>query len=180
MVCVEQRNFSFDVQPSKLAIGSVMIVGLFLLGTTAVDYVRIQRWLYRDMSKSSAAVSESYYRELASWGKGSLLEPQVIRILAAVMPPTRDHLSEKRIVCARALQSQPESPAVFTCALLDSLAGEEALAEQNWRQAVRVFGTQQIFGNQVSDYVQKLEAGQSSVDPDALAFARRMQAVQTH
>lgn len=143
LVCAEQRYFHFAAwRGSILLTGIVMAAGAWLLASSMSDYRRLERWIYADMRRGAAAAPAGHYQVLAELGRDSLLRPQAVRALAAVMLPTREQLEGKREVCRFALRSEPQAPAVFSCALLDGLGGDAALAEHNMRQARRVFASE--------------------------------------
>jgi hypothetical protein len=140
LVCADQRRpFSLNWRCSALGAGALMLTGAYLLAASMHDYRRLEHWLYADMQRGKHAAPDGHYQVLAELSGDSLLQPQAVRALAAVILPTREQLEGKREVCRFALRSEPQVPAVFTCALLDALAGEAAQAEQGMRQALRVF-----------------------------------------
>lgn len=140
----EQRVYAMPQWRFKpLTVVVVMLSGFYLLASTAYDYVRLEQWMYRDMARGERKVTErDYYRVLGEWYKGSLLKPNIELVLAALMDPTADNLDAKRIVCERALATEPQTPSAFTCALLDELAGDTEKAERRWRLAMIVFRDQ--------------------------------------
>lgn len=152
MVCAERKSYQLQaLRISAVMVACVMATGLYLLASSGRDYVRLEHWLYSDMQRRSREIPTGHYQLLVDLHRGSLMQPQASRMLAAVMPPTADQLEGKRDVCRRALLSEPQTPSVFTCALLDHLAGDP-LAEKAWQQAVLVFGAD------APAYVQRLQA----------------------
>ena len=140
LVCAEQKTYLLrKLQISGGLVVCLLATGGYLLLSNGRDYMQLESWLYIDMRRSGQTVSEGHYRLLAELHQGSLMQPQASRMLAAVMPPTAERLVGKQDICRRALMSEPQTPAVFTCALLDGLAGDTVLAEQRWRQALLVF-----------------------------------------
>lgn len=153
LVCAEQRSFVFAGRRcSRLTVAALMASGVYLLAGSMYDYIRLQDWLVRDVQRGNVHAPAGHYQLLADLSRDSLLQASAVRVLAAVMPPTREQLEAKRAVCRRALLSEPQAPAVFTCALLEGLAGETARAELNMRQAKRVFA------NELPPYVRRLGA----------------------
>ena len=166
LACSEQRKWRFEAwRGSTLAVGAVMAAGAWLLAGSIIDYRRLEQWMYADMRRGAAAAPAGHYQVLGELSRDSLLRPQAVRALAAVMLPTREQLDGKLEVCRLALRSEPQTPAVFSCALLDALAGDTALAERNMRQARRVFE------NEFQDYRRRLK---SDLTPAQLAEHRRL------
>lgn len=166
LVCAEQRSLRFEAwRGSALLVGVVMVSGAWLLASSIIDYRRLEQWIYADMRRGAAAAPAGHYQLLGELSRDSLLRPQAVRALAAVMLPTREQLEGKREVCRLALRSEPQTPAVFSCALLDGLAGETALAERNMRQARRVFPSE------FKTYRQRME---NDLTPEQLAEHRHL------
>lgn len=137
---VEQRDYVYKLaRGSTLIVVTIMAAGVYLLAASMYDYVRLQQWVAHDTRRGAAPAPAEHYQLLAELGRESLLQAQAVRTLAAVMLPTSEQLEAKREVCQLALHSEPQVPAVFTCALLDGLAGEVVLAEQRMHQARLIF-----------------------------------------
>jgi hypothetical protein len=163
LVCAEQKVYALPRwQVSRGLVGVVMATGGYLLASSLFDYARLESWLQMDRRRTGTSVAEGHYQVLADLQQGSLLQAPAARMLAAVMPPTIEHLDGKRLLCAQALLSEPQSPAVFTCAVLDALAGEAGLAEQRWQLAVLAFGPD------LPPYLKQLEARLSAAEMQAL------------
>lgn len=141
LVCAEQHKHVFErSRGSALLIGTIMAASVYLLAESMYDYVRLEQWMKRDTLRGNKPAAAEHYQLLAELSQWSLLKAQAVRALAAVMLPTTEQIEAKRVVCQQALHSEPQAPAVFTCALLDAQSGETALAEQRMHQAKLIFG----------------------------------------
>ena len=140
LTCADRRRFEIaGWRRSGLLIVCLMATGFYLLAGSMHDYGRLERWVADDVRRGNLPAPEGHYQVLADLSKDSLLQAHAVRALAAVMLPTSEQLAGKREVCRRALLSEPQAPAVFTCSLLEEEAGDTVSAEWQMRQARRVF-----------------------------------------
>ncbi len=162
LVCAERKTYQLQaLRISGVMVVCVLATGLYLLVSSGRDYVRLEHWLYSDMQRRGREIPAGHYQLLVDLHRGSLMQPQASRMLAAVMPPTADQLVGKRDVCRMALLSEPQTPSVFTCALLDQLAGDPR-AKQAWQQALLVFESD------APAYVERLETTLTASELEAL------------
>lgn len=141
MTCAERCFMTCDrLRLSAATLALTGAAGAYFLFGSGRDYVRLEQWIAHDMHRTGVQPSGDYYRVLVELSQDSMLKAQAMRVLAAVMPPTAEHLEDKLGICRYVLPSEPQAPAVFTCALLKGLAGDVASADRDMHQASLVFG----------------------------------------
>ncbi|HTJ97089.1 MAG TPA: Wzy polymerase domain-containing protein, partial [Rhodocyclaceae bacterium] len=151
---------------SALSLALILIASSALLLFTLRDYLTLETWLAADSRHAKQkTIAADYYRPLVMLSQDSLMQSKAVELLAARMPPTPDSLDEKRRLCAKALRGEPLQPTVFTCALLDEMAGDTEVAEKNWRQALAVFR---------SDVPAYLETLRATMPTDVLLREQRL------
>lgn len=163
MTCAERCFVTCDrLRLSAATLALTAAAGIYLLFVSGRDYVRLEQWIAHDMHRNVAQPRADYYQVLVDLSQNSLLEAQAMRVLAAVMLPTAEHLQDKLEICRYVLASEPQAPAVFTCALLKGVAGDIDAAERDMRQATLVFG------KFLPEYREKLRATLTPAERQAL------------
>lgn len=110
------------------------VAGLAVAVVQLADYRHFQSLI--EQARRQGSIPN--HRALLELRQASLLKPEIDLLYAATLLPTRERLSDKRVVCESSLRYQPSNPTVYSCAALAALAGDESRAAELWRLAERV------------------------------------------
>lgn len=123
----------------RLSMAVIVIAGTAVLVGFGYDLARMES-LSRPMTYFETTEQREWrITALAGLRRGSLLAPKIDLALTALIPPTRETLTDRLALCRQSLRYIPSYPNAYTCALLHELAGQHGEAERLWRLASIVF-----------------------------------------
>lgn len=129
----------YAVRFKRMFLTVIAVTGLFVAVTLFRDYRRLESLQATSVFNLDTESRGARNAAIVELRRSSLLKPFADMLLLAPVLPTRDHLADKLALCRLSLPFQPRYPAVFTCALLHELAGEQVQADRLWHQAVRAY-----------------------------------------